>query len=169
MRMMRLSREALLIVLALAALWTTGCGRSVQFLTIDADTGEPLAGVELQRKRTKHYGALRLEGETTVEMLGASNDAGRAAAGNVSGDDAILFDREGYWPAIFYADFPVDHVDSQDHDTELREKTGIPEIDLIRAIKARIRKQLGIIEGGEAARKRGDAVLVPLQRIGTAP
>lgn len=162
---MRMKIAALGLFVALLA----GCDQTVPFRVVDARSGEPLSGVQVHRKRTPKYGSLRLRGATSVEILGKTGIDGRAVVGEVSGDDAILFDKDGYWPAIFYRDFPIDHVDSRDRDVEARDKkTGLIGLDTVLAIKAAAHKQLGVNEGGEPAVRRNGVVIVPLHRIGVA-
>ena len=146
-----------------------GCGQTVPFRVVDAQTGEPVPGVQVHRSRTARYGSLRLRGATSIEILGNTSVDGRAVAGEVTGDDAILFDKDGYWPAVFYSDFPIDHVDSRDRDAEARDKkTGLIGLDAVLAIKAAAHKQMGVNEGGEPAQTRKGAVIIPLHRIGVA-
>lgn len=146
------------------ALLLTGCGKSMHFRTVDAHSGQPVGGVSVERKHTKHYGSLRIAGETTTETLGPTRNDGETIVSGVTGDDAIVFDKAGYWPAVVHIDFHAAHIVSQPHDEELK-KTGLPDLDAIRAVKARIHKQLGINEGGKDAKKDHGVILVPLYPV----
>ncbi len=148
-----------------------GCGQSLQFRAIDAVTRRPLEGVQVERHRTKHYGSLRISGKTTVDPLGKTDSRGRFAADDVTGDDAIFFEMENYWPATVYQDLGAQHIKSLSYDREAADrKTGLPDIDLILAIRKEIRRRVfertGISEGGHAVEKEDGVILVPLYPIG---